>query len=73
MMTAIQILIAVPWAGALFLACIAIVLSRTLQRAVLTFLHAGMIVLALWALFYAERQASAGWPQVGGTRDSVTR
>jgi len=70
MMTAIQNLIAVPWAGATVLACIAIVLSRTLQRAVLTFLHAGMIVLALWAFLHAARETHARQgPPVSETGD----
>ena len=71
MMTAIQNLIAIPWAGAIVLACIAIVLSRTLQRAILTFLQAGLIVLALWAFFHAEH-ARRG-PPIGETENQVAR
>jgi hypothetical protein len=54
MMTAVHNLIAVPWAGATVVACIAIVLTRVLQRAVLTFMQAGIVVLALWAFIHAE-------------------
>jgi hypothetical protein len=56
MMTAIHTLVAVPWAGATVVACIAIVLSCALQRAVLTFMQAGIVVLALWAFIHAERE-----------------
>jgi hypothetical protein len=58
-MTALHNLIAVPWAGAIVVACIAIVLSRTLQRAAVTFLQAGIVVLALWAFIHAERETGA--------------
>jgi hypothetical protein len=58
-MTALHNLIVVPWAGAVFVACIVIVLNRALQRAVLTFLQAGIVVLALWAFVHAEREAHA--------------
>jgi hypothetical protein len=56
MMTAVHSLIAVPWAGAIVVACIVIVLNRALQRAVVTFLQAGIVVLALWAFMHAERE-----------------
>jgi hypothetical protein len=59
MMTAVHNLIAVPWAGAIVVACIVIVLNRALQRAVLTFLQAGIVVLALWAFVHAELEAHA--------------
>jgi hypothetical protein len=58
-MTAVHNLIAVPWAGAVVVACIVITLNRTLQRAALTFLQAGIIVLAIWAFIHAERETHA--------------
>jgi hypothetical protein len=60
MMTAVHNLIAAPWAGAIVVVCIAIVLNRALQRAFLTFLQAGIVVLALWAFIDAEREMHAG-------------
>jgi hypothetical protein len=59
MMAAVYNLIAVPWAGVIVAACIAIVLNRTLQRAILTFVQAGIVVLALWAFIQAERETHA--------------
>lgn len=59
MMTAVHNLIAVPWAGGIVVTCIAIVLNRALQRAVVTFLQAGIVVLALWAFIHAEREMHA--------------
>jgi hypothetical protein len=59
MMTAVYNLIAVPWAGAIVIACIVIVLNRALQRAVVTFLQAWIVVLALWAFIHAERETHA--------------
>jgi hypothetical protein len=55
MMTAVHNLIAVPWAGGIVVACIAIVLNR----AAVTFLQAGIVVLALWAFNHAERETHA--------------
>jgi hypothetical protein len=59
MMTAVHNLIAVPWAGGIVVACIGIVLNRALQRATVTFLQAGIVVLALWAFIHAERETHA--------------
>lgn len=59
MVTAVHNLVAVPWAGGTFVACIAIALSRALQRAAVTFLQAGIVVLALWAFIHAERETHA--------------
>jgi hypothetical protein len=57
MMTAVYNLI--RRAGAIVIACIVIVLNRALQRAVVTFLQAGIVVLALWAFIHTERETHA--------------
>ena len=58
----------ITWAIIAF--CILVTLSTRLQRAVLTFLQAGIIVLALYSFVRVERETSASRqsPPIGETQ-----